>query len=182
MSHLRKRYALPLLAAITMMLVGVDSMAAQSPETLATSAGKPVALGTGPVSVTLAPPTAGVPLSARVANVAQGHKVYLVVRGLRTNAPPDVLYQLYLALPPGDVPKADGIHFVGSVNFFNAMSHGGSAQPDTTRFYSFDVTDLIRTLRARKSLGDSTTVTIVPSNRPSAAAKPLIGEIALVEQ
>ena len=129
MTYPRRRYVLASLAAISMMLAGVDSMAAQSPQTLATSAGKPVALGAGPVSVTLTPPGAGKPLSARVADVAQGHKVYLVVKGLRSNAQPEVLYQLYLGLPPGDAPKTDGIHFVGSLNFFNAVNLAGPGQP-----------------------------------------------------
>jgi hypothetical protein len=166
-------------AAVT--VTGIGAMA-EGFETLATSANKPVALGAGPVSVTLAPPPSMTALSARLGTVKQGHKVYLVLKGLGTNAPPEVLYQIYLALPPGVAPKPDAIYYVGSVNFFNAMSYGaGPAQADQ-RFYSFDVTDLLRTLQSRKSLSDSAIVTIVPTDRPSANAQPVIGEIALVEQ
>jgi hypothetical protein len=179
MNRLQKRYVRATLIAIGVTLAGIEGMAAQYPETLATSAGKQIALGADPVSVTLTAPT-GAGLSADLAKVAQGHKVYLVVKELRTNAQPEALYQLYLGLPPGTAAKADGIHFVGSLNFFNAAKPG-SAQADT-RFYSFDVTDLLEALRARKSLGDSIAVTIVPANSPNAAAKPLIGEVALVEQ
>jgi len=37
-------------------------------------------------------------------------------------------------------------------------------------------------LQSRNSLGDNTTVTIVPANKPRESAKPVITEIALVEQ
>jgi hypothetical protein len=182
---MRTKYRFPLLviAGVAAVTTGFDAMAAESFETLATSASKPVALGPGPVAVTLAPISgSAAPLSARVATVRQDRKVYLVVKGLGTNEPPDVVYQVYLALPPGTAPKPDGPHYVGLLNFFNATSQGtGSAQPDP-RFYSFDVTDLLRKLQASKSLGDAATVTIVPADSPRASAKPMIGEIALVEQ
>ena len=165
------------------MTSGVKVMAAEPFETLATSANKPVALGAGPVAVTLAPaPGEVASLSARVATVQQNRKVYLVAKGLGTNEQPDVVYQIYLGLPQGVTPKPDGPHYVGSLNFFNATSGGAeSARPDS-RFYSFDVTDLLKTLQARNSLDDAVTVMIVPGNKPRASAKPTIGEIALVEQ
>lgn len=179
MHHRRTFSALATLIALGVTLAGVTTMAAQSTQTLATSSSKPIALGAGPVNVTLASPQSE-SLSARLADVRQNQKVYLVAKGLRTDAQPEVLYQLYLGLPAGAAPKADDIYFVGSLNFFNAQTPV-PPQGDS-RLHSFDVTDLIQALRARKSLGDSTTVTIVPTNRPNAAAKPQIGEIALVAQ
>src|ERR1051325_113878 len=175
-------YALAILTAICVALSGAMSRAAQPPETLATSSPKPIALGTGPVSVTLAPAPSGntAPCWARVAAAAKDRKVYLVLKSLAAKAPPEAVYQVYLGLPPGVTPKPDGIHYVGTVNFFNATSPGGGkADP---RFYSFDVTDLVQALRARKSLGDTTTATIVPAGRPNPAANPQIGEITLVAQ
>jgi hypothetical protein len=179
----RFRVSLFAIAGVAAMSTGLKAMAAESFETLATSNSKPVALGAGPVAVTLAPASGSIAsLSARVATVRQDRKVYLVVKGLGTNEPPDVLYQLYLALPQGVAPKPDGPHYVGSLNFFNATSGGaGPAQPDP-RFYSFDVTELLKTLQSRKSLGDAATVMIVPADKPRASAKPMIAEIALVEQ
>lgn len=179
----RSRFSLFVLAGVAAVTTGVNAMAAGPFETLATSASKPVALGAGPVEVTLAPASGNVAsLSARVATVRQGRKVYLVVKGLGTNEPPDVIYQIYLALPQGVTPKPDGPHYVGSLNFFNATSGGaGPARPDP-RFYSFDVTDLLKTLQSGKSLGDAATVMIVPADKPRASAKPVIAEIALVEQ
>src|ERR1700737_3826382 len=179
----RWRFSLLLIAGVAAMTIGVNAMAAESFETLATSASKPVALGAGPVTVTLAPAPGNVAsLSARLASVRQDRKVYLVLRGLSTNEQPGVVYQIYLGLPQGVAPKPDGPYYVGSLNFFNAMSGGTEpARPDQ-RFYSFDVTDLLKTLQSRKSLGDAVAVTIVPAGKPSAGAKPMIGEIALVEQ
>ncbi len=153
---------------------------AQTPETLATSAARPgtIALGAAPVQVTLAPTRADVPLLQRLA-ARSGRKLYLVVRGLRTAGQPETLFQIYLGLPPGAAPKPDGPHYVGSFNFFNAPDEGAVG---AARFYSYDVTDLVGALQSRKLLGDAVTVTIVPADVPAAAARPQVGEIALVEQ
>jgi tyrosinase len=121
-------------------------------------------------------------VSARVATVQQNRKVYLVAKGLGTNEQPGVVYQIYLALPQGVAPTPDAPYYVGSLNFFNATGGGAKpARPDP-RFYSFDVTDLLKDLQSRKSLGDTVTVMIVPADKPRASAKPMIAEIALVEQ
>jgi tyrosinase len=173
----RWSYVLLLLAAVAAAMTGASAVAAE-PETLATSAGAPVALGTAPTTVTLAPAT-GKTLSARLATVGQDRKVYLVAKGLGTDAPPETIYQLYLGLPPGTAPSPDGVHYVGALNFFNVVGRGTGADP---RFLSFDVTGLLKSLQARKALGDGMTVTIVPAGTPRAGVRPVIGEIALVAQ
>ena len=169
------------LAAVAAMTTGVNAVAAEHFETLATSASAPVKLGAGPVAVTLVPPAAGKALSARVATVGESRKVYLVARGLGTDEPPETIYQIYLGLPPGVAPDPNGIYYVGSLNFFSAVGRSAEGQADP-RFLSFDVTALLRTLQSRNSLGDNTTVTIVPAGTPRVSAKPVIGEVALVEQ
>jgi hypothetical protein len=170
------------LAAVAAMTTGVNAVAAEHFETLATSASAPVKLGTGPVAVTLAPPAAGKALSARVATVGESRKVYLVAKGLGTDEPPETIYQIYLGLPPGVAPDPNGIYYVGSLNFFSAVGRSAEAGQADPRFLSFDVTALLRTLQSRNSLGDNTTVTIVPAGSPRAGAKPVIAEVALVEQ
>ena len=162
-------------AAMTSAVITIGVAVAAEPETLATSAG--VALGAGPVTVTLAPAT-GKALSARVASAGEGRKVYLVAKGLGADEPPETIYQIYLGLPQGVAPDPAAIYYVGSLNFFNAVGVGRS----DPRFLSFDVTALLKTLQSRNSLGDNTTVTIVPANTPRVSAKPVIGEVALVEQ
>ena len=109
---------------------------AAEPETLATSASAPVALGAGPVTVTLAP-AAGKALSARVAAAGEGRKVYLVAKGLGTDEPPETIYQLYLGLPQGTVPSPDGPYYVGALNFFNAVARrrgSGTIRPAVPEF------------------------------------------------
>ncbi|HEV7877167.1 hypothetical protein [Bradyrhizobium sp.] len=177
------RFSLLLIAGMAAITTGVDPMAAESFETLATSASKPVALGAGPVAVTLAPVAgSAASLSARVATARQGRKVYLVAKGLGTNEQPEAVYQVYLALPEGVAPNPDGPHYVGSLNFFNAARYSEEKAGRDPRFFSFDVTNLLKTLQSGRSSGDLATVTIVPMSAPRASAKPVIGEIALVEQ
>jgi len=174
-------FLLLVLAAFVATTKGVSAVAAEPSETLATVS-QPVALGAGPVSVKLVPPASGKTLSARIATVGPDRKVYLVAKGLGTDEPPETIYQIYLGLPPGVAPTPDAMYYVGSLNFFNAASRGAQTAKPDPRFLSFDVTRLLRTLQSRNSLGDNTTVTIVPANKPRESAKPVIGEIALVEQ
>jgi hypothetical protein len=174
----RRSFWLLLSAAIAAMTTGVNAVAAERFETLATSARAPVKLGAGPVAVKLVPPASGKALSARVATVSENRKVYLVARGLGTDEPPETIYQIYLGLPQGVAPSPDAIYYVGSLNFFNAVGVGRS----DPRFLSFDVTALLKTLQSRNLVGDNATVTIVPASTPRVSAKPVIGEVALVEQ
>jgi hypothetical protein len=176
--------ALSMLAGVGIAIAGIGAMAAENLKTLASSASKPVALGTGAVTVPLVPPaSAPQVLSSRVASVAEGRKVYLVVKGFGADEPPGTIYQVYLGLPRDVAPNPDGIYYVGALNFFNAMKGGATemARSDQ-RFLSFDVTDLLKTLQSRHSLGDDTTVTIVPAGKPVSTAQPMVGDIALVEQ
>jgi hypothetical protein len=162
----------------TMGLNPTGVAVAAEPQTLATSPGAPVALGAGPVTVTLAPPS-GKALSARVASVAPDRKIYLVAKGLGTDAPPETIYQLYLGLPPGTAPSPDSPYYVGALNFFNAVGRGAGSDP---RFLSFDVTALVKSLRSQNALAESATVTIVPAGKLRAGAKPVISAISLVAQ
>jgi hypothetical protein len=151
---------------------------AAEPQTLATSPAAPVSLGAGPVTVTLASPP-GKALSANVASVAPDRKIYLVAKGLGTDAPPETIYQLYLGLPAGTVPSPDGPYYVGALNFFNAVGRGAGSDP---RFLSFDVTALIKSLHAQSALAGNETVTIVPAGKPRAGAQPVVSAISLVAQ
>jgi hypothetical protein len=113
---------------------------------------------------------------------AEGRKVYLVAKGLGTDAPPETIYQLYLGLPQGTVPNPDGPYYVGALNFFNAVRGGAEAGRSDPRFLSFDVTRLLKSLQLQNALGDNAIVTIVPAGKPRANAKPIIGAISLVAQ
>jgi hypothetical protein len=173
-----------MLVAVAAMTGAVNTFGvavAAEPETLATSAGTAVALGAGPVTVTLAP-AAGKALSARVATAGEGRKVYLVAKGLGTDEPPETIYQLYLGLPQGTAPTPDSPYYVGALNFFNAVRGGAEAGRSDPRFLSFDVTSLLKSLQSQSALGDNAIVTIVPAGKPRASARPVIGAISLVAQ
>jgi tyrosinase len=152
----------------------------------------PVPLTTAPVRVALElPPALGaapaVPLADRVRSLA-GRHLFLVLKGLRAQVQPEVLYHVYLELPPGTVPQGEERHYVGTVNFFDSVGltghedHPVAAAPVPDKFFSFDVTALAKDLLAKGQLSAKPALTIVPAGQPVAEAKPVLGEIALVEQ
>jgi tyrosinase len=129
-----------------------------------------------------ATPAAGAALTARVEAAPAERQIHLVIRNYRTDAQPGVIYNVYLDLPAsGEAGSGEG-HYVGSINFFGAARHDGHEGHEAATSISFDVTDLAQRLRAEGSLSDTPTVTIVPDGQPVADAKPVVGEIALVEQ
>jgi hypothetical protein len=109
--------------------------------------------------------------------------VYLIAKNLQADAQPGVLYHLYLELPEGAKDEKAMPHFIGTVNFFHAVAHGGAhdkKMPD--EFYKFDVTDVAKTLLAKDLLTASPTLTIVPAGTPADKANPVIGEVTVIEQ
>jgi hypothetical protein len=111
--------------------------------------------------------------------------VYLVLSKLQAAAPPEVLYEVFLAPSreaAGATPSAR--QHVGTINFFNAVSHGEEAQSlvDDDRFVSFDVTSLVRRWHVEKRLKAEPSVIFVPVGQPTAEAKPVIGALELMQQ
>lgn len=156
---------------------------AAAPRKLVTQA-TPITLGAGPVRTTLAAPPspqATVPLATRIENLPPDHRLYIVVRNLKTDVQPEVLYHLYLELPADAPGEAATEYYVGNINFF-AAEHSHGAGGDADRFYSFDITDLAKRLKAKGRLTDKAELTIAPAGTPASEAKPVIGEVSLVEQ
>ena len=160
----------------------------------------PVALGADPVKVTLEPlPEPGNEVAAamttRVNALRPGKRLYLVVKDLKASAQPGVLYHLYLELPAEASKEKLEAHHVGTLNFFNAVSHEMQSMPGhaaaakkgaekkkvTERFYRFDITELAKKLHAQGLLKEKPILTIAPAGKPAAAAKPAVGEISIVE-
>ena len=137
----------------------------------------PVKLQHAPVRVPLQG-AEGTPLGAIVDTLGR-RRLYLVLRDLRTDEPPGVLYDLYLDLPAGGRPRENDPHYVGSFNFYNAAA---SFAPADARFQSFDISDVARALRARGKLTDRTTITVFAGGTPDAGARPVIGRVELVVQ
>jgi hypothetical protein len=143
------------------------------------AAAKAVALPEGEVTVALRA-SGQRTLAARVDALRAGRHLFLVAGDLRADEQPGVVYQVYLDLPrDGNASDRGGRH-VGYVNFYNAQvgSVRGSAENELT----FDITEVVRNLRKRGQLPDSTTVTLVPDGKPAARANAVIGRIEIVEQ
>ncbi len=163
------------------------------PATVAKSQAGPIALGAAPVQVNVqaaATPTtapgaapAAAPLAARLSALPENRRLYLVLNNIKAEAPPEILYRVYLDLPEGNAPS-DPINsnYVGSFNFFDAIPHGEDHSQHSSKPVSFDITDVVSDLAARGVLKTDHTVTIVPSNEPAANAKPVVGDISFVEQ
>ena len=112
-------------------------------------------------------------------------RTFLVLRDLHTWKQPEVLYHVYLR-PGNGAGKLDRSTYVGDINFFDAEfhDHGGGDKGDVlgSNFYSFDVTEILRTMRRgnAKAAGSSLRVTIVPAGSPAAGSEPLVATFALV--
>jgi tyrosinase len=125
------------------------------------------------------------PLHERIAVLPKDKHVYLIVKNLHADAQPGVLYHLYLDLPDGAKTEKSQSHFVGTLNFFDAVRHGDQHEKTVhkapERFYQFDITDLARTLHAKNLLTAAPTLTIAPAGQPAEKANAVIGEISLIE-
>ncbi len=119
-----------------------------------------------------------------VANLPPDKHVYLVIKKLRANTYPGVVYQVFLDLPSGRSLKEADAHRLGRVNFFEAVTHqeGAPGEQEMPRFLSFEITDVVKGLQANKLLQDKPVVTIVPAGTPAADAKPAVGDVSIVEQ
>ncbi|MGD9784467.1 MAG: tyrosinase family protein [Hyphomicrobiaceae bacterium] len=133
-----------------------------------------IELGDGPVSVKL-PATEAARAEAFDPQAARaGRRRYLVVSGLRTNVQPGVLYDvLARGVKTGERGEATD-QFVGSISFFDAPSREGAPGQE----FVFDLTDKLR----GKGPVDMTSFVIVPAGKPAADARPLLGELKLVER
>jgi tyrosinase len=167
-----------------------QTLLAVQPQAIANAPATAMVLGPGPVRINLEPaPTpegAVAPLTARVKNLAGEKKLYLVLRKLRAEAPPGVLYHVYLDLPQGAPLEKGQPHYVGAINFFDATAHGdheGAVETKgTPKFYGLNVTSITKALQEKGLLSEKPALTIAPSGTPAEEAKPVIGEISLVAQ
>lgn len=152
-----------------------------------------VALGAAPVRVQLetavdARGETVEPLQQRVEAAPRDQRLFLVLSQLQAQAQPEVLYHVYLELPEKSAPDKRGDYHVGTISFFDALKldHGDGAHAGhgsgEDKFYSFDVTDLLRRLGKSKSLSEKPTVTIAPAGEPASAARPVVGTIELQQQ
>ncbi|HEX3151239.1 MAG TPA: tyrosinase family protein [Gemmataceae bacterium] len=148
--------------------------------------------GSAPTRVSVEPVAAEKGVEAqdfheRVKVLPAGKRVLLVLKGLRADAQPGVLYNLYLELPEGAKGEKAAPHLVGSINFFNAVAHGEAGHgkmeaKGPERFEQFDITELSKGLQGKGLLKAKPTVTIAPAGTQAEKANPVIGEISIVEE
>ena len=150
------------------------------PSPVLTSGTRAIELGAEPTRVTLSSANGDRPrtLAMRLQKLAPGRKLFVVIRGLRAEVQPGVLYHAYLDLPSGTEPKANDPRHIGVLNFFAAAPPAPN-DPDKVA-YTFDITEAARALQAKHLLADRTTITLRPAGTP--AAKSAIARIELVEQ
>jgi tyrosinase len=164
------------------------SAAAGPPRTRA-QVGAAVELGSNPVKARLtAAPTAAAGLDdlvARVRNLGANRRLFVVIRRLTAQAQPGTEFDVFLELPAGTSGEAAEAHRIGSIHFFDAVAHGGhgaAASDPRQKFFSFDVTDLAKRLVSEGRLTATPELTIAPAGDVAANARPVVGEIVLIEQ
>ncbi|WP_257389408.1 hypothetical protein [Tahibacter caeni] len=165
----RQRFVIRLfrLALAGLFLAGGCAMPQSPPPAdLLAAAAASVRLERTPLTVALVP--AGGDLAARIAALAPGREVYLVLDGLRVNGDPGSLYQVELIADAAPRPAKA----VGSFNVFGvAHAEGATARR------SFVVTAAVRELAGR---GLAVRLSPDPAAAPEAQIE--IGRIALLAQ
>lgn len=155
-----------LLAAATTAQEFAMAQSETSSDIAATAA--PIVLRAAAVTVPLVPATATGTLRRRLADIASGQEMRLVIDGLHVDTDPGALYRIELVA--ADDPAV--VESVGSFNVFG-ISHAQGA----TAQRSFVVTGPLRRLGGR-----GFAVRFVPDAAVAADAKVSVGRIALVAQ
>jgi len=155
--------------------MGLTRQSFSAPQTPMLRAPGPIRLN-GSVELRLRPPrNATQSLPDKLKALKLDEKVYLVLRGLRINQQPGIVYQIYLG-SQREV-NAKSARLVGTFNFFNVPEGkaGTATGPQFTR--SFDVTQF---LKDRVPSPNELAITIMPSGTPAADSNATIEVIEIV--
>ncbi|HXU09302.1 MAG TPA: hypothetical protein VN743_09930 [Blastocatellia bacterium] len=143
----------------------------------------PVLLDAGSARVTLKSAEPGVTLSSHLRSLAVDKRVTLIIGEMSAAEQPGVPYEIFFDLPSGGKADVHSANYVGTITFFNAVKLEGAApNSNDPRFFSFDVTGIIRTLQSKKMLTEDTTIVVKPAGTPAAEAKARIARLELIEQ
>ncbi len=154
------------------------------------AAAAPVRLASEHVRAQLMPDAPDAPgaeraFDRRIRKLAPSTGVYLILSNLQTVAQPNVLYDVYLAPSEEAAAKPHARRRVGTINFFDAESHGEHAQSGANdeRFISLEVTGRVRRLQLEGRFKKAEpSVILVPAGEPAPDATPIIGSMELVVQ
>ncbi len=94
------------------------------PRTLMT-AEQPTTLAAGPTRLSMRLPGEAVRGRARSAITDPARTLVLRVEGIKVDAQPGVIYEVYVGLPAGQKPEPASPHFVGTLSTFGAEHAGG---------------------------------------------------------
>lgn len=156
------------LLMVTAAIVQESAMAQAESSAAIAATTAPVQLGAVTVSVPLVPVAATATMKRRLASVAAGREVRLVIDGLHVERDPGALYRVELVAVDG----AEAAESVGSFNVFGvAHAQGATAQR------SFVVTAPLRRLGGR-----GVAVRFVPDATVASDAQVRVGRLSLVEQ
>jgi hypothetical protein len=160
------------------------SRPASEPVVIARAVG-PIRLKEGPVKVVMIEVGGhhadGRSLADRVLGLEKNQQLYLIIRDLSVTAQPGVLYDVYFDLISVTAFTQNDVHYIGTINFFNAVSSSTPSPARNSPFLSFDITDTLKKLQSSYGLTEPSTVTFIPSGQPFAESRPIVGQIDLVE-
>jgi hypothetical protein len=148
---------------------------------MAVSASSPIALSTTPTRISL---SGTHELLSHPETFGPDRKIYLVITGLHASAQPGVVYNVFL-LPPasGDERLSpESPYLAGTLNFFAASDLAPGRPAGQRPRISFDVTSIVRTMRANGHPLDGASVVVSPAGKPDSSAKPTIESVALIGQ
>jgi hypothetical protein len=128
-----------------------------------------------PVTLSLLPVDPGVSLSARLQTLQRERHFFLIFRGRSVEIAPLVKYQIYLDWS-GKGDKHD--HLIGEV----AFSQTAAPVRAESIFASFDITQVVQSLKQLGSLGDRTSILFEPVGKAADGTKVRISFIEIMEQ
>jgi tyrosinase len=139
----------------------------------------PVTLGPQPVRVALqpAPAAKGQNAAERFKAVPAAARVTVLLKGIRADVHPGVVYDVYLNAAPTASRSDIEPRRIGAISFFDIAGHGAHT---ADRVYRFDATDVVRRLSGAGAFSEGLSVTFVPRGQPAADAKPVIAEVSVI--
>ena len=150
-------------------------------ETVIAAAAGQVVLDADQARVSLRASGPGESLSAKLKSLATNRRIYLVIGDMSAAEQPGVPYNIFFDLPADAKADLNSPHYVDTITFFNAVRlEGADPNSKDPRFFSFDVTEIVRNLESKRLLSEDTAVTIKAAGVPASDAKPRIGRVELV--
>ena len=142
-----------------------------------------VAVAPGPIAIggprTLIALEAAAGAEGAAADLAAGRPTggdpALLVHDLRADAPPGVLFDLYLVGPEAEPPSARDARLVGSINFYGA-------NPVRSGFERFELADALAELRRRGEVSAARlpSLLVVPQGTVAPGSAPALGRVELI--